>query len=124
MKSGDKSPHSKRESVLYGHTPRDRKDVDGSPSQGRPSGCAEIYVKLGWENPTGSLKDRTAQAVISRAEEGGRLGTPVRSRYCNSVPARDPELHLWVLEQTLTPQSLFCRPLRGLAKIENQILHF
>ena len=38
-----------------------------------PPGCAEIRVKLEWENPTGSVKDRMAQAVISRAEEDGRL---------------------------------------------------
>jgi cysteine synthase A len=38
-----------------------------------PSGCAEILVKLEWENPTGSLKDRMAKAVIARAEEDGRL---------------------------------------------------
>jgi cysteine synthase A len=38
-----------------------------------PPGCAEIHVKLEWENPTGSMKDRMALAVISRAEEDGRL---------------------------------------------------
>ena len=38
-----------------------------------PPGCARIVVKLEWENPTGSLKDRMAHAVISRAEEDGRL---------------------------------------------------
>ena len=38
-----------------------------------PSGCAKIFVKLEWENPTGSMKDRTAQAMIARAEEDGRL---------------------------------------------------
>jgi cysteine synthase A len=38
----------------------------------RPGG-ADIFVKLEWENPTGSMKDRMAQAVISRAEEDGRL---------------------------------------------------
>jgi len=38
-----------------------------------PDGCAEILVKLEWENPTGSMKDRMAQAVIARAEESGRL---------------------------------------------------
>ena len=38
-----------------------------------PPGCAEILVKLEWENPTGSVKDRMALAVISRAEEDGRL---------------------------------------------------
>jgi cysteine synthase len=35
--------------------------------------CADILVKLEWENPTGSVKDRMAEAVISRAEEDGRL---------------------------------------------------
>jgi cysteine synthase len=38
-----------------------------------PPGCASVLVKLEWENPTGSMKDRMAQAVIARAEEGGRL---------------------------------------------------
>ncbi len=38
-----------------------------------PSNCAQIFVKLEWENPTGSMKDRMAQAVIARAEEDGRL---------------------------------------------------
>ena len=38
-----------------------------------PLGCAKIFVKLEWENPTGSMKDRAAQAMISRAEEDGRL---------------------------------------------------
>src|SRR5262252_4452983 len=38
-----------------------------------PPGCAEILVKLEWENPTGSVKDRMAQAVIARAEADGRL---------------------------------------------------
>ncbi|HEX8695541.1 MAG TPA: cysteine synthase family protein [Longimicrobium sp.] len=38
-----------------------------------PSGCADVFVKLEWENPTGSVKDRMALAVILRAEEDGRL---------------------------------------------------
>lgn len=38
-----------------------------------PPGCAKIFVKLEWENPTGSMKDRTALAMISKAEEDGRL---------------------------------------------------
>jgi cysteine synthase A len=38
-----------------------------------PPGCASVFVKLEWENPTGSVKDRMARAVISRAEEDGRL---------------------------------------------------
>lgn len=36
-------------------------------------GCAEVWVKLESENPTGSLKDRMALAVIERAEADGRL---------------------------------------------------
>ena len=38
-----------------------------------PDGCAEVWAKLEWENPTGSMKDRMALAVVSRAEEDGRL---------------------------------------------------
>ncbi|UCD18478.1 MAG: cysteine synthase family protein [Candidatus Zixiibacteriota bacterium] len=38
-----------------------------------PPGCAKVFVKLEWENPTGSMKDRMAQAMILRAEEDGRL---------------------------------------------------
>ncbi len=32
-----------------------------------------LLVKLEWENPTGSMKDRMAKAVIERAEADGRL---------------------------------------------------
>lgn len=38
-----------------------------------PANCARIFAKLEWENPTGSMKDRMASAVISRAEQDGRL---------------------------------------------------
>src|SRR5688500_9649273 len=38
-----------------------------------PPDCAPIFVKLEWENPTGSIKDRMANAVLSRAEADGRL---------------------------------------------------
>jgi cysteine synthase A len=38
-----------------------------------PAGSADILVKLEWENPTGSMKDRMAQAVIASAEADGRL---------------------------------------------------
>jgi cysteine synthase A len=38
-----------------------------------PPGCGKIFVKLEWENPTGSMKDRMAQAMISGAENDGRL---------------------------------------------------
>jgi cysteine synthase A len=40
-----------------------------------PPGSASIFVKLEWENPTGSMKDRMAHAVISRPESDGRLKT-------------------------------------------------
>jgi cysteine synthase A len=38
-----------------------------------PSGSAAVFAKLEWENPTGSVKDRMAAAVIARAEADGRL---------------------------------------------------
>jgi cysteine synthase A len=38
-----------------------------------PPGCGRIFAKLEWENPTGSMKDRMAKAVITRAEADGRL---------------------------------------------------
>lgn len=38
-----------------------------------PPGGAEIFAKLEWENPTGSVKDRMAHAVIAQAERDGRL---------------------------------------------------
>lgn len=38
-----------------------------------PEGCGQIFVKAEWENPTGSMKDRMALAVISRAEADGKL---------------------------------------------------
>lgn len=39
-----------------------------------PPGSARVLVKLEWENPTGSMKDRMAHAVIARAIADGRLG--------------------------------------------------
>lgn len=38
-----------------------------------PAGRARVMVKLEWENPTGSMKDRAAQAMIARAEADGHL---------------------------------------------------
>jgi len=38
-----------------------------------PPDGADIFVKLEWENPTGSIKDRMAQAVIAMAEQRGDL---------------------------------------------------
>ena len=38
-----------------------------------PASGAAILATLEWENPTGSVKDRMARAVIEKAEEDGRL---------------------------------------------------
>lgn len=38
-----------------------------------PEGCARIFVKLESDNPTGSMKDRMALAMIETAESDGRL---------------------------------------------------
>ena len=38
-----------------------------------PPRCAEILVKLEWENPTGSVKDRIALAMVEAARASGRL---------------------------------------------------
>ena len=38
-----------------------------------PPGSAAIFVKLEGQNPTGSMKDRMALSMISRAEQDGRL---------------------------------------------------
>jgi len=38
-----------------------------------PFGCARIVVKVEGQNPTGSMKDRMAQAMVAGAERDGRL---------------------------------------------------
>ena len=38
-----------------------------------PPDCGKVFAKLEWQNPTGSMKDRMALSVISRAGEDGRL---------------------------------------------------
>lgn len=38
-----------------------------------PAGSGRVVVKLEWANPTGSMKDRMARAVIEAAESSGRL---------------------------------------------------
>lgn len=40
-----------------------------------PAGCARVFAKLEWTNPTGSMKDRMAAAAIRNAEADGRLKT-------------------------------------------------
>ncbi len=39
-----------------------------------PEGSARVLVKLEYENPTGSMKDRMALAMVEAAEADGRLG--------------------------------------------------
>ena len=38
-----------------------------------PEGSARVLIKLEYENPTGSMKDRMALAMIEAAEADGRL---------------------------------------------------
>jgi len=38
-----------------------------------PAGCASVYIKLEYYNPTGSYKDRMALAIIEEAEKRGTL---------------------------------------------------
>lgn len=38
-----------------------------------PSGSAKVSAKLEFTNPTGSMKDRVAKAMIEAAEADGRL---------------------------------------------------
>jgi len=40
-----------------------------------PNGCARILVKVESQNPTGSMKDRMARAVVSGAVSRGALGS-------------------------------------------------
>ena len=38
-----------------------------------PASAADVYVKLEFFNPAGSVKDRVALAMIQAAEEAGKL---------------------------------------------------
>ena len=38
-----------------------------------PPNSGRVFVKLEWENPTGSMKDRMALAAIEKAEQDGKL---------------------------------------------------
>lgn len=38
-----------------------------------PEGAADVYVKLEFENPAGSIKDRIALAMVEKAEREGKL---------------------------------------------------
>lgn len=48
-----------------------------------PEGCARILVKLEWENPTGSMKDRMVLAAIDAARRLGP-GRTVVTLMCDS----------------------------------------
>ena len=39
-----------------------------------PRGSGRVLAKLEWANPTGSMKDRMADAAVTHAEADGRLG--------------------------------------------------
>lgn len=43
-----------------------------------PAGCAAIFVKPEWENPTGSMRDRMALAVIESAERDGLVDSGLK----------------------------------------------
>jgi len=49
----------------------------------------QILVKLEWENPTGSMKDRMALTVISRPEADGRLKPGDTGRHQMAVLGAD-----------------------------------
>ena len=44
-----------------------------------PANGAELWLKLEYTNPTGSMKDRMALAMIEGAERDGLLGRATRS---------------------------------------------
>jgi cysteine synthase len=81
-----------------------------------PPGCAQVFAKLEWENPTGSMKDRMAQAMISRAEEiwnhtDGAIdafvhcvGTAASSRgVATGLKRRSPKIKVIVVEPAESP---------------------
>jgi cysteine synthase A len=75
MRSGSDAP---RATTAAATAPGDVLQAVGNTSLVRlrrivPKHCADVFVKLEWENPTGSMKDRMAHAVIARAEADGRL---------------------------------------------------
>jgi cysteine synthase A len=53
-----------------------------------PRGSARVLVKLEGTNPTGSMKDRMALAMIARAEADGRLQPG--SKYLSTDVFRQP----------------------------------
>jgi cysteine synthase A len=61
-----------------------------------PKGSARILLKLESENPTGSMKDRMALAMVEAAEADGRLrpGGSVVEYTCRSPSSAPPSASL------------------------------
>jgi cysteine synthase B len=60
----------------------DNRPVGGTPlvrlKHLSPSPSVEIWAKLEWLNPTGSIKDRVAEAMVAEAKSDGLLGPGTR----------------------------------------------
>ena len=72
-----KSSVAKRPSIIVNQFAGILDAIGGTPlvklQKVVPQGCAEVYAKLEFLNPTGSMKDRFARAVIEAAERDRRL---------------------------------------------------
>lgn len=86
-----------------------------------PSDSAEVYAKLEYLNPGGSVKDRAAIGIIKRAEEDGRLrpgGTIVEATAGNTGiglaligVSRGYQVHLFVSERFSEEKVMIMRAL-------------
>ena len=70
LKDRVRSRETKSLLSLIGGTPLLRLHRIGSELRG-----AEIYAKLEWKNPGGSVKDRPALAIVEQAEQSGALAS-------------------------------------------------
>jgi hypothetical protein len=71
-----------------------------------PPECADVFVKLEWENPTGSMKDRMAEAATLSTIDSSASSRRSRS------PSRVPELrqpHGTLQHKTLQPRVSLAR---------------
>ena len=76
----------------------------------RPEGRVRIYAKLEGQNPTGSIKDRVAKAMIEAAEASGELEPGRRLLLFDALAAtfdevklrRDPECPVCGEHPTIT----------------------
>ena len=86
-----------------------------------PSDSAEVYAKLEYLNPGGSVKDRAAIGIIKRAEEDGRLrpgGTIIEATAGNTGiglaligVSRGYQVHLFVPERFSEEKVMIMRAL-------------